>query len=121
MKLPATLAALLFVAAVLGSCLPLNTLNSVSSDAGRYSIGGTSEFVAAREVMASKCISCHSYFLDYSEADWVQAGWVRRADAEGSLLFQRLKLNGLGGDMPPDDPSWSPAELQTIRAWIESL
>jgi hypothetical protein len=108
------------LAGLLGSCLPFNTLNSVSSDAGRYSISGSNAFVAARQVMAAKCSSCHSYVLEYSEADW-QTRLVVAGNPEGSPLFQRLKLNGLGGDMPPDDPSWSAAELQTIRTWIESL
>ena len=118
---------LLAVAALVSgpSCGKLNTLNSFASDAGRYSITGSTEFLAVREILSAKCADCHSYFLENTEAAWLVAtddqgrSLVVAQDPEGSVLFQSLKL--AGGTMPPTSDTWVSADVETFRAWINSL
>ena len=104
-------------------CGKLNTLNSVAGDAGRYSLDGSAEFLAVRQIFAAKCATCHVSFSTYSEQEWMDNGYVVAASPSGSMLFQRLKSNGISGsqqDMPPTDVITS-TEANAVRDWINSL
>lgn len=112
-------------AAAFSSCGRLNSLNSFSSDAEVYDNSISTQFVAARQLMASKCAVCHrhSQFTSYSESEWVSVGLVVAGNPNASELFLRLKNNGILGseqDMPPNS-SLSTSEAQIIEDWIDSL
>ncbi len=75
-------------------------------------------------VLIRRCIGCHSGAdpkggLDLSRKDAALAGGesgvsIQPGDAEGSLLWQRVR----DGDMPPKE-ALSAEEQQTLEAWID--
>jgi len=95
--------------------------NSSSSDGG--SVVGTAEFVSAREIIASKCLSCHSAWSSYSSDDYVKKGLVFKGSPANSSLYTRIRGNdvGVAGDMPTGQPNLSLTEIKEIKAWISSL
>ena len=104
-------------------CGQMNALNSVAGDAGKYSLDGSPQFLAARSLMAEKCSSCHSGFVSQSEAEWLSSGLVKASSPSTSELYLRLKNNGISGsdqDMPPGE-SFSAAEAAVISDWINTL
>jgi len=117
--------------AALGGCLPFNTLNSVSSDEGRFSASGSAEFMAVREVMNARCVVCHAQhgtYVTLSEQEWMDSGLVVAGDPEASVLYRRLKLTGLPdlsasqpASMPLGDASWTSVETEIFKEWINSL
>ena len=114
---------ILVAVALLCGCGQMNTLNGVAGDAGKYSLEGSPQFLAARSLMSEKCSSCHSGFVSQSEDEWRAGGLVVAASPSSSQLFLRLKNNGVSGsaqDMPPGD-TLSAAEAAVISDWITSL
>jgi uncharacterized membrane protein len=118
---------------LLVGCGQINTLNSVSSDRGRYSLDGSANFLAAKEILSAKCESCHPGLVEQSEDWWATDSVFDMAtgnitlvvpgNAEGSALFKSLQLNGVAGsraDMPLGGTMTS-AEVQVFRDWINSL
>lgn len=104
-------------------CGQMNALNSVAGDAGKYSLDGSPQFLAARSLMAEKCSSCHSGFVSQSEAEWLSSGLVQASSPSTSELYLRLKSNGISGsdqDMPPGD-TLSSTEAAVISDWINTL
>ncbi len=95
--------------------------NSSSSDGG--SVVGTAEFVSARDIIGTKCLSCHSTWSAYSSDDFVKKGLVFKGSPANSTLYTRIRGNDLGvaGDMPTGQPNLSLAEIKEIKAWINSL
>lgn len=95
--------------------------NSSSSDGG--SIVGTAEFVSAREIIGSKCLSCHSTWSTYSSDDYVKKGLVFKGSPANSSLYTRIRGNdvGIAGDMPTGQPNLSLPEVKEIKNWINSL
>lgn len=78
-----------------------------------------------RPLLQQRCIECHGpdkqqggYRLDRRST--AMSGAMRRAIApgssSGSLLYHRI--TGVGAPMPPDDPL-APAEIDTLRRWID--
>lgn len=95
--------------------------NSSSTDGA--GIVGTAEFVSAREIIGSKCLSCHSTWTSYTADDYVRRGLVFRGSPANSSLYTRIRGNDLGvaGDMPPGQPNLTFSEISEIKAWISSL
>ena len=106
-------------------CGQMNALNSVAGDAGKYSLDGSPQFLAARSLMAEKCASCHSGFVSRSEEEWLSAPpvLVQASSPSTSELYLRLKNNGIdetNADMPSGD-TLSTQEAAVIRDWINTL
>lgn len=99
--------------------------NTNSNDALVYgsSVTGTSNFLNARGVMATKCFSCHSSWGNYSESDFISNGLVVARSTTGSSLYTRTRGNdtGIAGDMPVGGPNLSSTELTTIKTWINGI
>lgn len=95
--------------------------NSSSADGG--SVVGTAEFVSAREIIGSKCLSCHSAWTSYTSDDYVKKGLVFKGSAANSSLYTRIRGNdvGVAGDMPTGQPNLTLTEIKEIKAWITSL
>lgn len=95
--------------------------NSSSADAA--SAGGSEEFVAAKQVIADKCLSCHSAWTSYSEADYVTKRLVSKKSPNNSDLYTRIRGNdsGIAGDMPEGQPNISQTEMTTIKKWISGI
>lgn len=95
--------------------------NSSSSDGG--SIVGTAEFVSAREIIGSKCLSCHTAWSSYSSDDYVKKSLIFKGSPANSTLYTRIRGNdvGVAGDMPTGQPNLTLSEIKEIKAWISSL
>lgn len=109
---------------LLSGCGNVNTLNSVSGDAGVYS----SDLSAARQIIVSKCASCH-FHSDYTfktDADWSADTLIVPGNANASTLVRRLKESGVEGvnpalaNMPLDAAPLSLSEIDTIKNWINN-
>jgi len=111
---------LLALMLLLSGCGNVNTLNSVSGDAGVYS----SDLSAARQIIVSKCVSCHSDYAFTTDADWSADPLIVPGSANDSTFFRRLKDNGVDtsqADMPLAAAPLSLSEIQTIQNWINDL
>src|SRR5438552_18075035 len=83
---------------------------------------------AARAVLDAKCVSCHGEArmsdLDFRELGTILKGGKRGpavvpGNAEASLLYKAVRRDG-ELQMPPGKSALAPAEIDTIRAWINS-
>lgn len=95
--------------------------NSSSSDAA--SASGTEEFVSAKQVISDKCLSCHSAWTSYSEADYISKKLVTKKSPSNSTLYTRIRGNdaGVAGDMPEGQSNLSQTDMTTIKTWISSI
>ncbi|MBN8538245.1 MAG: hypothetical protein J0M15_14420 [Deltaproteobacteria bacterium] len=95
--------------------------NSSSSDVA--SASGTEAFVAAKQVVADKCLSCHSAWTSYSEADYISKNLVTKKNPTNSSIYNRIRGNdtGTAGDMPQSNPNLSQSEMQLIKTWINNI
>lgn len=95
--------------------------NSSSADAA--SAGGSDEFVAAKQIIAEKCLSCHSSWTSYSEADYVSKRLVSKKSPNNSDLYTRIRGNdsGIAGDMPEGQPNLSQTDMSIIKKWISGI
>lgn len=95
--------------------------NSSSSDAA--SAGGSDEFIAAKQVLADKCLSCHSSWTSYSETDFVNKKLVSKKSPNNSDLYTRIRGNdsGIAGDMPQGQPNISQTEMTALKKWISGI
>lgn len=84
--------------------------------------------VAARALLASRCVECHGdakqkadLRLDTRGAI-VDEGFVAfPGDAAGSLIVERVALPAEHEDrMPPEGPPLTPAEVALLTAWIDA-
>ena len=75
-------------------------------------------FPAARAVLQTACVACHSPFGRYSESEWIASGLIAPGDPGGSRIFQKLKANG--GNMPVGGALAS-NQVEAIHDWIASL
>tara|TARA_B110001454_G_scaffold64823_1_gene62956 strand:- start:1143 stop:1562 length:420 start_codon:yes stop_codon:yes gene_type:complete len=109
----------LSISSILLSCGKVK--NSSSSDGD--SAVGTAEFVSARDIIGSKCLSCHSTWAAYSSDDFVKKGLVFKGSPANSTLYTRIRGNdvGVAGDMPTGQPNLSTSEIKEIKTWISSL
>ncbi|NJL24554.1 MAG: hypothetical protein HC902_04885 [Calothrix sp. SM1_5_4] len=100
------------------SCM--QTENTSSLDADLYSdVGGSAEFVAARNVISQSCANCHNYHTQ-TEAELVAAGLVVRGSPETSKLYYRL-AGSSGASGPKNMPTGSSlpqSSLDAISTWI---
>lgn len=94
-----------------------------SSSADGSTTVGSAEFVLAKDVISSKCLSCHSEWTAYSEDDFSKYGLIFKGSPANSQLYIRIRGNdsGQAGDMPIGQPNVSVSQIQEIKAWIESL
>ncbi|WII73698.1 hypothetical protein QJS83_07395 [Bdellovibrio sp. 22V] len=85
------------------------------------------KFVAAKNVIDSKCIHCHNGsqaadFKNISAAKAITKGVVVAGNPAGSSLYFRLKgSSGAGTKNMPSDSGISAAEVQAIADWISSI
>ncbi len=103
-------------------------MNSVDADKalfGTTPAGGSPQFVSARAILKKNCAECHANNIaSYSsEADFISHNYVVPRNPQGSLLFQSLQGSNTGGsqDMPKGRAALSNEDIQTLRAWIESM
>lgn len=101
-------------------------LNSNTFDESLYGVtpdSGSSEFLAARDIMVSKCFACHGAWAGYSDADFVTNNLVVAGVPASSSLYTSLINNEFGGDqdMPASGPALSSGERLLIRTWIENM
>lgn len=99
------------------------TENSSSGDSGPTAVGSP-EFIAASNMMARKCTSCHYHvYHTRTEAQLIAQGLVVPGDPEASEIYYRLTgSSGPGGpkDMPDDGPL-TPTEMAIMVTWINSI
>lgn len=111
----------IFFISVLTSCGKVN--NSSTSDPALV-VSGSSEFIAAKQVLAQNCITCHAHssWASYSEADFKSKGLFVRKSPTSSEIYIRIRGNdaGIAGDMPESGSNLSVADIQTIKSWINS-
>lgn len=95
-------------------------LNSSSNDAALAQ--GTAEFLSAKQVLYDKCMSCHSNWSSYSEADFINDHLITKYSPNTSTLYLKIKGNDSGqtGDMPPTGAALGYSELTAIKTWINS-
>ena len=95
--------------------------NSSYSDKMKYgaNLTGSSAFFSARDVMISRCFTCHSEWALLNEDEFESTGLVTGGDPNVSPLYIKISGNdsGIQGDMPPSD-SLSADEIQRIKSWI---
>lgn len=107
-------------------------LNSNSFDEALYGVTpaeGSSEFLAAKDILDSKCINCHTNFhaswASWDEADYITNLRVVAGDPSASTLYKKIRGNEYadGTTNMPEAPAadLSAAELLTIRTWIENI
>jgi mono/diheme cytochrome c family protein len=80
-------------------------------------------FNAARGVMSTYCISCHAGYPSRTEAEWISSNLIVPGDSASSFLVGKIRNSGVSGagDMPADGTNLAPAQIQTIRTWIDGL
>jgi mono/diheme cytochrome c family protein len=104
--------------------------NSNTFDESRYASNisaNTAEgqrFLAAYNLIDSKCTSCHlGYHNSYSgyttTDDWINNGLIVAGDFASSTLRNTLK--NYGGDMPLQGSQFSDAEIEILQDWIDNL
>lgn len=109
---------------LLSACL--QTMNSVSHDGTVFGPAKAppsgSKFSAAYAVFSSACKNCHGEFLNYSEQDWIDNGYVVAGEPEASALFRKLRgaIPGGNGNMPKGG-QLADAEIAAIRDWIAEI
>jgi len=93
--------------------------NSGSNDLTEFA--GGSSFNKSKAIFASKCSGCHNY-QNFTEQEFINAGYLVQGDADLSKIYNRLKGAGVGGveDMPPSG-SLSSDDLETIYNWVMGL
>jgi mono/diheme cytochrome c family protein len=104
------------------------TANSVSGDKEAYSppepIDTTDEsavrFAAAKAVFKSKCVTCHSAFVTYTQAQWINYQYVVPGSSSTSYIVTKLAGAGSDGNMPPGD-ALSSENIATIKAWVDGI
>lgn len=94
----------------------MQTENSSSTDASTY--GGS----AARSIIGSSCVPCHSYHTQ-TDAQLVSAGLVVAGDALSSKIYYRLTgSSGSGGPKNmPTGSTLTSSEIITIQEWIDGI
>lgn len=111
------------VALILTLTACLQTENSSSLDDDTYgSVGGSPEFLAARNVLSQSCNGCHAYHTQ-TEAQLIASGLIVAADPEASKIFYRL-VGSTGIEGPKDMPqggALSSSDVEIIATWIENL
>ncbi len=90
-------------------------------------------FNAAKAVIESKCLSCHSVFDKSSEAAWTTSGLVVAGNLQESLLYRRLIGNEYSGsasavngqiplaNMPTAPFTLTSDERMALRNWIQLM
>lgn len=108
---------------VIVSCGRVQTTSS--NDGAIYGSGvtGSSQFLAARAVLANKCFACHSSWGAYNETDFSGHFLVSNGDPFNSLIYYRIRGNdsGTAGDMPTSGPNMTSDEIAVMKTWILSL
>lgn len=104
--------------------------NSNSTDKFRFgdsSIQGSTQFVAAATVIQNKCTFCHdhAHWKPFTSDDYVNAGLAVPNSIDDSPIFyrnQNASVNAGPHNMPINgNPALTPAELDLVAAWINSL
>lgn len=95
--------------------------NSSTVDAA--SASGSVEFVAAKQILTERCLSCHSNWTSYSESDFLAKNLIKRSSAATSSLYIRIRGNdaGVAGDMPQGQSNLTYVETRAIKDWINAV
>ena len=113
---------------ILTSC-KLNTQNSNSADKA-LAVGSCdalpsneARFCNSQNIIRTRCISCHTgyhnNYANFDERDYIDNLLVIPADADNSLLIQRL-FNA-GGNMPQGGSNIPDEDYQELRQWVNAL
>jgi hypothetical protein len=80
-------------------------------------------FTAARNVIRSRCLNCHSEWANLSASGFVGLGLVSPGSPLSSKLYYRLtgSQGGGGPKTMPQSGSISASEIDQISAWISGL
>jgi len=75
-----------------------------------------------RDVIKRNCSSCHDYYLEMSEEQWVESNLVTPSSPAQSRIYSAIRGSNVGGDedMPPKK-SISKDDLETVKTWIHDL
>ncbi|WP_044557686.1 c-type cytochrome [Halobacteriovorax marinus] len=75
-----------------------------------------------RDVIKRNCSSCHDYYLEMSEEQWVESNLVTPSSPAQSRVYSAIRGSNVGGDedMPPKK-SISKDDLETVKTWIHDL
>lgn len=107
----------------ISSCGKVKT--SSSNDVYMYGAGvsGSSNFLNARGVLATQCMTCHSQWGNYTEQDFISNFLVIRGSPVGSLLYYRIRGNdvGIAGDMPIGATNMSNEDMKKVKDWITQM
>ena len=109
--------------AFLSSCVKVK--NSSSGDFNLYGSGvsGSTNFLQARAVLATHCLSCHGEWSNFFEQDYKNSARVLAANPSGSTLYTKIRGNdaGVEGNMPENRPDLSYEDIKKIKDWILSM
>jgi hypothetical protein len=84
---------------------------------------GQQRLLAARSVLASRCLNCHAAFVAMSEAEWISSNMIVPGESRTSFLVGKIRGSGVSGpgDMPADGTNLTTGQIQAIRLWIDNL
>ncbi len=112
------------------SCKPIrNSSQEYDRDiSGGIDIEESSEFLAAKGLIDSRCVSCHdnyhSAWKNLSEQGFIKSGYVIAGDPEKSKIYQSLfsgGINVVSSLMPKNDNEFTEDEKKVIADWINSI
>lgn len=114
--------ALLILTLCLSACLQAENSNSQDAELYGDSGGGTPEFLAAKAILQTNCVSCHAEYTK-SEAELKAIGWIVGGDPENSKTYYRLvgSAGALGPKNMPQSGTLSSTDVETIAVWIDSV
>lgn len=98
------------------------TLNSNSSDAGKYA-DVSSFFTAAKAIISANCAGCHPTYPGLSEADFKAQGLVVAGNPNSSMIYYRL-VGSAGTNGPktmPQGGALSASDVAAIATWIQNI
>lgn len=99
--------------------------NSSSGDFNLYGSGvsGSTNFLQARAVLATHCLSCHAEWSNFSEQDYISNSRVTAGNPSSSTLYTKIRGNdaGVEGNMPENRPDLSYDDIKKIKDWILSI
>lgn len=86
------------------------------------------QFLAAKSVIDSSCLSCHNNsnvgdFRNLTQNQYIQKGLIIPKDPTNSKMYYRLNgaLSGPGPKTMPQGGSLTPAQVQAVADWINSI
>ncbi len=99
-------------------------ITSSSNDQSKYSeVTGGANFLAAKAVVDSNCLNCHSPWGSYSEQDYVNNFLVVQGNPSASSLYTSIRGNdtGVAGTMPIGAANLTSEDMKKIKDWITQM